>query len=50
MEESRRVQLLLQLPKHLQIIFPLSDVNEWIVKNWRHLTIPILKLAEKLCS
>ena len=50
MEESRRVQLLLQLPKHLQIIFPLSDVNEWIAKNWRHLNIQILKLAEKLCS
>ena len=49
-EEPRRVQLPSQLPKHLKILFPLSDVNEWIAKNWRHLTIPILKLAEKLCS
>jgi hypothetical protein len=29
---------------------PLFDVSEWIAKNWQHLTVPILKLAEKLCS
>lgn len=25
-------------------------MSEWIAKNWQHLTVPILKLAEKLCS
>jgi hypothetical protein len=49
-EESLRVKVLLQLPKHLQALFPLFDVSEWIAKNWRYLTVPILKLAEKLCS
>jgi hypothetical protein len=29
---------------------PLFDVRELIAKNWHHLTVPILKLAEKLCS
>jgi hypothetical protein len=49
-EESLRVEVHLQLPKHLQALFPLFDVSEWIAKNWRYLTVPILKLAEKLCS
>ena len=49
-EESRRLQVLLELPRHLQSFLPLSSVSEWIAKNWQHLTAPILKLAEKLCS
>ena len=50
MEESRRLQVLLELPRHLQAFLPLSFVSEWIAKNWQHLTAPIFKLAEKLCS
>ena len=48
--ESLRVKVLLELPKILQTILPLSDVSEWIAKNWRHLILPIFKLAEKLFS
>ncbi len=49
-EKSLRVKVLLQLPKNLQALFSFYDVSEWITENWRHLTVPILKLAEKLCS
>ena len=40
----------MELPRHLQTFLPISDVSEWIAKNWQHLTVPIWKLAEKLCS
>jgi hypothetical protein len=36
--------------KFLKALFQLSDVSDWIAKNWWHLIIKILKLAEKLCS
>ena len=34
MEESCRLQVLMELPCHLQTFLPISDVSEWIAKNW----------------
>ena len=50
MKESCRVKVLMEFARHLQTFLPISDVSEWIAKNWQHVTVPILKLAEKLCS
>jgi|LakMenE18May11ns_1017448.scaffolds.fasta_scaffold7586194_1 hypothetical protein len=32
--------------KFLKALFQLSDVSEWIVKNWWHLIIQFLELAD----
>jgi hypothetical protein len=45
-----RSQSSLKTSKLLKSLFQLFDVSEWIAKNWWHLFIQILKLAEKLCS
>ena len=36
--------------KFLKALFQLFDVSEWIVKNWWHLIIQFLELAEGLYS
>ncbi len=49
-ERVTQSQIFLKFTKYLQEFFPVYDLSEWIAKNLLHLTIPILKFAEKLCS